>query len=251
MPSGDLAVIIPARNEADRIAATVTAAATLDGADIIVVVDDGSTDGTAAAAAAAGARVVRHSRNRGKAAAMETGAQAVQLIEASVASSGPAGPRHLLFLDADLADSAANAGPLAEPIRAGTADVTIAAFTSRVRVGGFGVVTSTAGAGIERAIGWRPAQPLNGQRCLSRAAFEHALPLAAGWGVETGMTIDLARKGLRITEVEVPLSHRVTGNDWRSQLHRLRQLADVTRALLAREPATWRARSRARRAPPA
>ena len=92
MPPGDLAVIIPARNEADRIAATVTAAATLDGADIIVVVDDGSTDGTAAAAAAAGARVVRHPRNRGKAAAMETGAQAVQLIEA--AGPGP-GPGHV------------------------------------------------------------------------------------------------------------------------------------------------------------
>jgi len=250
MSPGDLAVIIPARNEADRIAATVTAAAMLEGADLILVVDDGSTDGTAAAAEAAGARVIRHPRNRGKAAAMETGAQAVQLIESVATGQSTAGPRHLLFLDADLADSAANAGPLAGPIRAGTADVTIAVFTSRVRKGGFGIVTSTAGAGIERAIGWRPAQPLNGQRCLTRAAFEAALPLAAGWGIETGMTIDLARKGLRITEVEVPLSHRATGNDWRSQLHRLHQFADVSRALVAREPATWRARKdRARRAP--
>ncbi len=242
MAPGDLAVIIPARNEADLIAATVTAAAKLDGADIILVVDDGSTDGTAAAAEAAGAQVVRHPRNRGKAAAMETGAQAVRLIESGAASS-PAGPRHLLFLDADLADSAANAGPLAGPVRAGTADVAIAVFTSRVRKGGFGIVTSTAGAGTERAIGWRPAQPLNGQRCLTRAAFEAARPLAAGWGVETGMTIDLVRKGLRVTEVEVPLSHRATGNDWRSQLHRLPQLADVARTLLSREPAIRRMRT--------
>jgi Glycosyl transferase family 2 len=241
MAPGDLAVIIPARNEADRIATTVTAAAKVDGADIILVVDDGSTDGTAAAAEAAGAQVIRHPRNRGKAAAMETGAQAVRLIESGAASS-PVGPHHLLFLDADLADSAANAGPLAGPVRAGTADVAIAVFTSRVRKGGFGIVTSTAGAGIERAIGWRPVQPLNGQRCLTRAAFEAARPLAAGWGVETGMTIDLVRKGLRVTEVEVPLSHRATGNDWRSQLHRLHQLADVTRALLAREPAIRRMR---------
>ena len=248
MPPGDLAVIIPARNEADRIAATVTAVAKLDGADIILVVDDGSTDRTAAAAEAAGARVIRHPRNRGKAAAMETGAQAVRLIESAAAGSSSAGPRHLLFLDADLADSAVNAAALAGPIRAGTADATIAVFTSRVRKGGFGIVTSTAGAGIERAIGWRPAQPLNGQRCLTRAAFEAVLPLAAGWGAETGMTIDLVRKGLRITEVEVPLSHRATGNDLQSQLHRLHQLADVARALLAREPATRRMRrARARR----
>ena len=52
------------------------------------------------------------------------------------------------------------------------------------------------------------------------------------------MTIDLLRKGMRITEVEVPLSHRATGNDWRAQVHRLHQLADVTRALVVREPAT-------------
>jgi Glycosyl transferase family 2 len=243
MPPGDLAVIIPAKNEADRIAATVRAAGKLSGADIIVVVDDGSTDGTAALAASAGAQVIRHPRNRGKAAAMETGAEAVRLIEAArLGETGAAGPRHLLFLDADLADSATEAGPLADPVRAGTADMTIAVFTTIVRLGGFGIVTAAAGAGIERATGWRPAQPLNGQRCLTRAAFTEALPLAAGWGAETGMTIDLLRKGLRVTEVAVPLSHRATGTDWRSQLHRLHQLADVCRALLVRELAFSRLR---------
>jgi Glycosyl transferase family 2 len=254
MPPGDLAVIIPARNEADRIAATVAAASKLAGADMVVVVDDGSGDDTAGIAEAAGAHVVRHARNRGKAAAMETGAEAVRLIESAAArpaaarpaAAGPAaaasGPRNLLFLDGDLAESAADAGPLADPVRHGTADMTIAIFASRVRRGGFGIVIGTAGAGIERAIGWRPAQPLNGMRCLTRAAFDAALPLAAGWGVETGMTIDLARKGMRITEVEVPLSHRATGNDWRGQIHRLHQLADVIRALAAREPAIGRMR---------
>ena len=249
MPPGDLAVIIPAKNEADRIAATVRAAGKLSGADIIVVVDDGSTDDTAALAASAGAHVIRHPRNRGKAAAMETGAEAARLIEASrlaesdAAEAGPAGTRHLLFLDADLADSAADAGPLADPVRAGTADMTIAVFTTRVRLGGFGTVTAAAGAGIERATGWRPAQPLNGQRCLTRAAFTAALPLAGGWGAETGMTIDLLRKGMRVAEVAVPLSHRATGTDWRSQLHRLHQLADVCRALVVREPAFSRLRT--------
>ena len=244
MPPGDLAIIIPAKNEVDRIATTVAAATTLAGADIVVVVDDGSTDGTAAAAAEAGAHVVRHARNRGKAAAMETGAEAVRLIESGAA--GPVvtepGPRHLLFLDADLGDSAAEAGPLAEPVRTGAADMTIAVFSTRVRAGGFGVVTATSGAGIERATGWRPAQPLNGQRCLSRAAFTAALPLASGWGAETGMTIDLLRKGMRVTEVAVPLSHRTTGNDWRDHVHRLHQLADVIRALAARDPIALRLR---------
>jgi len=250
MPAGDLAIIIPAKNEADSITATVAAATTLAGADIVVVVDDGSADDTAAAAAAAGAHVVTHARNRGKAAAMETGAEAVRLIESGAAGpvvTGP-GPRHLLFLDADLADSAAEAGPLVEPVRTGAADMTIAVFTTRVRKGGFGVVTSTSGAGIKRATGWRPAQPLNGQRCLTRAAFMAALPLAAGWGAETGLTIDLLRKGMRVIEVPVPLSHRATGNDWRAQIHRLRQLADVVRALAARDRIALRLRA-ARPAP--
>ena len=245
MPAGDLAIIIPAKNEADSITATVAAATTLAGADIVVVVDDGSADDTAAAAAAAGAHVVTHARNRGKAAAMETGAEAVRLIESGAAGpvvTGP-GPRHLLFLDADLADSAAEAGPLVEPVRTGAADMTIAVFTTRVRKGGFGVVTSTSGAGIERATGWRPAQPLNGQRCLTRAAFTAALPLAAGWGAETGLTIDLLRKGMRVIEVPVPLSHRATGNDWRAQIHRLHQLADVVRALAARDRVALRLRA--------
>ncbi|HEX3924398.1 MAG TPA: glycosyltransferase [Streptosporangiaceae bacterium] len=248
-PSGDVAVVIPARNEADRIAATVKGAAGLPGVDIVVVVDDGSRDGTAALAQGAGAHVMRHSRNRGKAAAMETGAEAVLLIEArsqapaseAAASeaadsqtAGPAGPRHLLFLDADLAQSAAEAAPLIEPVRAGRADMTIAVFSDRVTQGGHGFVVGLSGSGIMRAAGWRPAQPLNGQRCLTRAAFEAARPLAAGFGVETGLTIDLLRQGLRITEVEVPLAHRATGTDWRSQVHRARQFADVARALAVR-----------------
>ena len=238
--SGDLAVVIPARNESDRIAATVTAAARLAGADLIVVVDDGSADGTADLAEAAGALVVRHRTSRGKAAAMQTGAETVRLLEASPDDGRTAEPgrvaRHLLFLDADLAESAAAAGPLAGPVRAGQADMTIAVFSSRVRRGGFGLVVRLAGAGIERATGWRPAEPLNGQRCLTRTAFGAALPLAPGWGAETGMTIDLLRRGMRVAEVQVPLSHRATGRDWRAQLHRAAQLAGVARALAARWP---------------
>ena len=62
-PHGDVAVVIAARNEADRIATTVAAAAGLAG--LVVVVDDGSRDATAALAQQAGAVVMRHPRNQG------------------------------------------------------------------------------------------------------------------------------------------------------------------------------------------
>ncbi len=230
-PSGDIAVVIPAREESDRIGGTVRAAAGLPGVDLVLVIDDGSRDQTRIIAERAGAAVVSHPRPRGKGAAMETGAEAVRLLDQQ---EGRAVPRHLLFLDADLGDTAQHAGPLAEPVRRGEADMTVAVFSSTVKLGGHGFVVSLSGAGIQRATGWRPVQPLNGQRCLTRAAFDAARPIAGGFGAETALTIDLLRKGMRVTEVEVPLTHRATGTDWRAQLHRARQFADVGRALARR-----------------
>jgi hypothetical protein len=229
--TGDTAVVIAARNEVDRIQATAAAAAGLPGAAFVIVVDDGSADATAAAARQAGAMVVRHVRNRGKGAAMETGAEAVRLLDQRDDRDRP---RHLLFLDGDLGDTAAKAGPLIDPILAGRADMTIAVFATTVKLGGHGLVTGLAGAGIHRATGWRPAQPLNGQRCLTRVAFEAARPLAPRWGVETALTIDLLRQGLRVTEVEVDLAHRATGTGLRDQLHRAHQLTDVAITLARR-----------------
>jgi glycosyltransferase involved in cell wall biosynthesis len=225
-----VAVVIPAYNEADRIAATVTAAFTLPGVDVVLVASDGSTDGTVGAARRAGATVWRSSRNHGKAAAMTAGAAAVGDID----RRDGRGPRHLLFLDADLEGTAAAAGPLIEPVAAGDADMTIAVFKNRVRQGGHGFVVRLSGRGISRATGWTPAQPLNGQRCLTRAAFDAACPLARGFGVETAMTIDLKRQGLRVMEVEVDMAHRATGTDLAAQLHRARQFVDVARALAVR-----------------
>ncbi|HEU0042133.1 MAG TPA: glycosyltransferase [Jiangellaceae bacterium] len=228
-----VAAIIPARDEQDRIAATVAAAAGLDGIDLVIVVDDGSTDRTSTVAAEAGAVVVGHARNQGKAAAMETGATALGAIEAREA--GRAAPRALLFLDADLEQSAAAAWPLADPVLAGAVDMTIAVLPAqRTAGGGRGLVVDLARNGIERATGWTPSQPLSGQRCLTRAAFDAALPLAPGFGVETGLTIDLLRQGFRVTEIEVEFHHRVTGTDWTAQLHRAKQYAHVMRALVTR-----------------
>jgi glycosyltransferase involved in cell wall biosynthesis len=224
-------VVIPAYNEADRVGATVTAARALPGVDVVVVVDDGSRDATARVAREAGARALRYARNHGKAMAMMVGAREVAELDRRRPADGP---RHLLFLDADLGATAACAEPLIGPVAAGEADMTVAVFANRVKHGGHGFVVRLAGSGIRRATGWTPAQPLNGQRCLTRAAFEAARPLARGFGVETAMTIDLKREGMRIVEVEVDMAHRATGSDLRSQLHRARQLADVGLALATR-----------------
>lgn len=240
-----LAVVVPAYDEAGSVGATVEAAQHLPLVDLVVVVDDGSADATADVARAAGAVVGGHRRRRGKAAAMETGAD---LVAQADRDDGRPSPRLLLFLDADLGSSVAHAAPLATPVLGGQADMTIAILPPGARPGGgHGFVVELARRGIESRTGWRPTQPLSGQRCVTRAAFEALRPLARGFGVETALTVDALRQGLRVVEVEVALSHRVTGRDWRSQLHRVRQYGDVALALAVRRRGQGRGQGRAER----
>ena len=227
-----VAVIIPAKNEADRIAATIRAARAIPHVDLVLVVDDGSTDDTQNVARAAGAVVVRHSVNRGKASAMETGAAVAAMRDAEDAP-----PRLLLFLDADLGDSAVNTAPLVPPILVGKADCSLAVLPRQAGAGGHGLVTGLSRRAIQKATGWAPTQPLSGQRCLTREAFEAATPLARGWGVETGMTLDLLTQGFAVVEVPCDLRHRASGTDWRGQVHRAKQYRDVALAVWTRR---WR-----------
>lgn len=228
----EVAVVIPAKDEAERIAITVRAVLSIDGVGLVVVVDDGSTDATAECAERAGAQVVRHGRNQGKAAAMETGAVRVAALDGS---AGVGTSRALLFIDADLGESAAAGWKLAEPVLAGDADMTIALIPPQTTTGGgSGRVVRLAREGIKNATGWTATQPLSGTRCLTRAAFDAARPLATGWGVETGLTIDLLTAGYRVLEVPCDLHHRVTGSDLGGQRHRAEQFRDVWLALLER-----------------
>src|SRR2546428_9891468 len=67
-----IAVILPALNEGGKIGRAVSRIPR-PLVDEVVVVDDGSTDATAAEAEAAGARVLRHTTNRGVGPAIRTG----------------------------------------------------------------------------------------------------------------------------------------------------------------------------------
>lgn len=216
--SSDVFVIIPAWNEEERIAATVRAAATLG---TVLVMDDGSRDATTRRARRAGARVLTTRNNLGKGAALAAGVAAL-----------PDRARYVLFLDADLEDSAANAGPLVEAVRAGTCDMATALPPPQPG-GGHGLVVGLAREGIKRLTGFEAAAPLSGQRCLTRGAAE-AVRYAPRFGVEVGLTIDLLRAGFQVAEVPADLRHRVTGEDWRSQVHRARQYRDVLLALRSR-----------------
>ncbi|SDS05613.1 Glycosyl transferase family 2 [Paraoerskovia marina] len=224
-----VAAIIPAKDESRRIAETVRAARAIPHVDLVLVVDDGSDDNTQDVAREAGAVVVRHSHNRGKAAAMETGAAVVGMRDVADRAA-----RLLLFIDGDLSGSAVNTAPLIAPVLEGVADIAIALLPPQPGAGGRGIVVGAARRGIHRLTGWTPTQPLSGMRCMTRQAFEAATPLARGWGVETGMTIDLLRQGYVAVEVPCDLRHRASGTDLKGQMHRAAQYRDVQMALAAR-----------------
>lgn len=84
--------VIPALNEASRIAAVVTGA--LPYVDRVIVVDDGSTDGTGDAARAAGAFVLRHPENCGAGAATMTGIEAARRMGATIVITLDADEQH-------------------------------------------------------------------------------------------------------------------------------------------------------------
>jgi hypothetical protein len=202
------AVLVAARDEEESIGETVQALRDAFPDAEVVVADDGSRDRTAVEAERADAQVVRLPR-RGKGQALALGER-----------EAPPGP--LLLCDADVR------GDL-RPLADGDADLVVALFTAR-QGGGFGLA-KRAGRALVRALsGYEPVEPLSGQRFLSAAARERCFPPAAGFGCEVRMTIDAVRSGLRVVEVELPLTHRATWRDARGFAHRGRQLLDAVLA---------------------
>ena len=220
--SSRVVALVPARNEADRIGATISALRALPDIDDVVVVDDGSSDGTASVALAGGAAVLRTGRRTGKGGALEGGLR--RLPAADV----------WLFADADLGESAASLSAVLEPVIHGRADLAIAVFPDGQGGGGFGTVKRSAARAVRVLSGCHALEPLSGQRALTSATLEAVRPLARGFGVETAMTIDAVRAGVRVVEVPAAVSHRATGRDIGGFTHRGRQALEIALAVIPR-----------------
>jgi glycosyltransferase involved in cell wall biosynthesis len=220
-----LAIIVAARNEADRVGEAVAALRGQFPAAAIWVADDASADGTAEVAMAAGAQVVSRGRPHGKGGNVTAAAEAVLSAE-------PA-PDLLLLCDGDLGVSAARLAPLVEAVERGECDLAVAAFSRRVG-GGFGLALGFARWVIRRLCGAETAAPISGQRGLRVEALRATLPFAAGFGMEIGMTVDAVRAGYRLREYELDLEHRATGRSLAGFRHRAVQLRDFVRVYVSR-----------------
>ncbi len=220
-------VIVCAHDEEQALPATLAALVEAFPAGRVIVADDASTDTTPALARAAGVEVVSAPRNIGKGGAATLAAHHV------LAEPDAPGRPVFVLCDADLRDSARHLPRLAEAVRKGDADLAVGIFARR-EGGGFGVALGFAGWAIRRRCGLVLEAPISGQRALSAAALRASLPFAPRFGMEIGMTVDVARAGLRVVEVELPLRHRATGRTLGGFVHRGRQLVDFTQVYLAR-----------------
>ncbi|MDD2585377.1 MAG: glycosyltransferase family 2 protein [Syntrophomonadaceae bacterium] len=212
--------VIPAYNEEDKIGETIKAVKTIPGITKIVVINDGSNDDTGLIARQAGAFVFDLKPNRGKGGAMNA---ALSFVDTDV----------VVFLDADLGESASQASKIIEPIIKGEADLSIAAFPPPTKKGGFGIVKNTAARAIRRAGNMDSVAPLSGQRAMSKDVLEALMPFCEDYGVELGMTIKALRKGFKVIEVPTTMGHKETGRDLLGFIHRGKQFMDVIKVLLA------------------
>lgn len=219
----NVSVIIPAYNEKDYIEKTISAILLWSVSLEIIVVDDGSTDNTGTIVSDLKSvnkniNLITLEKNSGKGNALMNG---IKYAEGSI----------LIFLDADLGNSAQYAINLIYPIKDDEADMTIAILPSTNKKAGFGMVKTLAREGIYYFTGYSPIAPLSGQRAIRKDKIDKINRFSPGFGIEVGLTIDALRNGLRILEIELPLKHRDSKRDIAGFLHRGKEFLDVLRAL--------------------
>ena len=221
-----MVAIVAARNEAERIGATLDALRQTLPEARLMVADDASTDTTRERALERGAWLISRRRPHGKGANVGAAADA--------ALSEFPDEALVLLCDSDLGATARELTALLGAVEEGRCDLAVGRFAD-ARGGGFGFTLGYAQRAVERLSGTAMAAPLSGQRALRISTLRGLLPFAAGWGLEVGMTIDAIRAGYRVEEIKLPLAHRATGRTPAGFLHRTRQLRDIRRA--ARERA--------------
>lgn len=186
-PLACASVVIPALNEAARIASVVRYALADPATAEVVVVDDSSIDDTAELARAAGARVIT-STMLGKGTSMLDGV-------------GAASCELLVFLDGDLAGLREGiVSDLCRPLLAGEADFVKARFGR-----GGGRVTELTAKPMLKVFFPELAhfsQPLGGI-IAGRCTLLKSLPFEEGYGVDIGLLIDAHRAGAKLAEVDI------------------------------------------------
>lgn len=191
-----IAILIPALNAEDSIAAVLEGCRRQNEWLALVVVDDGSEDATGRIAESSGARVIRHSTTRGKGAALRTGFSALLR------------DRHcdaVLTLDADGQHDPSDIPAFLRVFQERHAAVVVG---SRERWNGVMPLTRSLSNTITSFLvsartGTHIADSQSGFRLISRRVLERITLEADGFEAETEFLIKAARQGYSIDVVRI------------------------------------------------
>lgn len=194
-----LIIQIPCFNEAESLPDTLIALPRrLPGVDVIevLVIDDGSHDGTADVARRFGVHhIVRHRRNRGLAAAFQSG------IDAALA----AGADIIVNTDADGQYAGEDIAKLVAPIIAHEADLVIGdrGVGDNTHFGPLKRLLQRLGSFVVRSLsGTEVTDAVSGFRAISRAAAQR-ITITTEFSYTTDMLIQAGRKRFKIISVPV------------------------------------------------
>ena len=216
-----ISVIVPAFNEEMRIANTLKTLQRVKPALNIIVIDDGSTDTTVEKVAKFNnISLIKNKKNMGKGYALKIGTESI-IDESDI----------IVYLDADIQESANEVYRLINPIVENEADVTVAKFPASTKKGGFGLVKTLARYGVYYKTGVKLSCALSGQRGFKKEVLQNINLDYQGFEVELGMIIDIINNNYKVREVDVNMYHNITGRDLKGFLHRGKQFYHIFKLL--------------------
>jgi len=181
------------------------------GYENVLVVDGGSRDDTQSVAREAGAHVVE-----------QTGTGKGQAVREAVTEHVDA--PYVLMLDGDGTYSADDAETMLEPLMAGDADHVIGDRFADMRAGAMTPLNRIGNRLINRAFGFIHGESfrdiLSGYRAFTRESFEQMHLTSDGFGIETEMAVECAKRSIPTTVVPVTYFPRPEGSN--TNLHPVR-----------------------------
>lgn len=198
----DVCILIPTLNEEDAIAEVVGEFKAM-GFENVLVIDGHSVDDTVELARKAGARVVTQS-GKGKGQAVK---EAFDLIESD----------YILMVDGDGTYLPSEVHTLLDPVLKGRYDHVLGNRFGNLQEGALTRLNMAGNRLINRFFRSVYKVPLSdiltGYRALTREGAQRLDLTMIGFEIETEMTIESVKKGLRMTEVPITYRKRASGTE--------------------------------------